>query len=126
MQMPTFPKVEGGRDFDEEVEDRIRLTHAYNSHIAESNTRALSARGQVKTAEVESAVTLSVQGLDTEKKKKKTETAKKDRAVNDKVMAVMSNAGNSNRLSRHHSVPVPARVKFSMGKHRQTIVKLLL
>ena len=42
--MPTFPKVEGGRDFDEEVEDRIRLTHAYNQRITDSNTRALSAR----------------------------------------------------------------------------------
>lgn len=56
---PTFPKVEGGRDFDEEVEDRIRLTHAYNSQIADSNTRALSSRGLIKTAEVESSASLS-------------------------------------------------------------------
>ena len=26
MALPSFPKVEGGRDFDEEVEDRIRMT----------------------------------------------------------------------------------------------------
>lgn len=25
-EIPNFPQVEGGRDFDEEVEDRIRLT----------------------------------------------------------------------------------------------------
>jgi hypothetical protein len=30
LQAPNFPQVEGGRDFDEEVEDRIRLTRAYN------------------------------------------------------------------------------------------------
>ena len=26
MGLPSFPKIEGGRDFDEEVEERIRLT----------------------------------------------------------------------------------------------------
>ena len=30
---PAFPQVEGGRDFDEEVEDRIRLTRAYNEQV---------------------------------------------------------------------------------------------
>lgn len=49
MTLPSFPKVEGGRDFDEEVEERIRLTHAYNTQIADSNIRALSARGLMKT-----------------------------------------------------------------------------
>jgi len=28
--------VEGGRDFDEEVEDRIRLTRAYNEQVLAS------------------------------------------------------------------------------------------
>ena len=103
------------------------MTHAYKSHIAESNTRVFSAREQTKTAEIESAATLSVQGLETEKKKKKkTGTTKKDRTINDKVMAITSNAGNSNSFSRHHSVPVQARVKFSMSKHKRTIIKLLL
>ena len=60
MALPSFPKVEGGRDFDEEVEERIRLTHAYNTQIADSNTRALSARGLIKTAEVDSTANLSM------------------------------------------------------------------
>lgn len=31
MVRPRFPRVEGGRDFDEEIDERIQLTHAYNS-----------------------------------------------------------------------------------------------
>ena len=58
MSLPSFPNVEGGRDFDEEVEERIRLTQAYNSRIADSNTRALSARGVVRTAEVDAGSNL--------------------------------------------------------------------
>jgi hypothetical protein len=41
QQLPNFPQVEGGRDFDEEVEDRIRLTKAYNEQVAASKLRTL-------------------------------------------------------------------------------------
>ena len=90
--MPTFPQVEGGRDFDEEVEDRIRLTHAYNSHIAELNTRALTDRGNYKTAEIEGSATMSVEGTD---KKKKKEKRKKEKALNDKIQAIPGNSSIS-------------------------------
>ena len=96
MAMPSFPKVEGGRDFDEEVEDRIRLTHAYNSHIEESNTRALSARGQIKTAEVESSASLSVTGLETDVKKKKGKH-KKHKSITEKVNGMTSSNGGISR-----------------------------
>ena len=58
MSLPSFPNIEGGRDFDEEVEERIRMTAAYNSRIADSNVRALSARGIVRTSELESGTDL--------------------------------------------------------------------
>ena len=48
MGLPIFPQLEGGRDFDEEVEERIRLTQAYNRQISDENTRALSARNILK------------------------------------------------------------------------------
>ena len=122
MALPSFPKVEGGRDFDEEVEERIRLTHAYNSHIADSNTRTLSARGLIKTAEVESSASLSVSGLETETKNKRN---KKEKSINDKVQAFTSNGNISKSFSRHNTMPI-TRAKFSMAKHRQNIVKLLM
>ena len=49
------------------------MTHAYNSQTADSNVRALSARGLMKTTEVESTANLSVAGLETEVKKKQNE-----------------------------------------------------
>lgn len=125
MAMPSFPKVEGGRDFDEEVEDRIRLTHAYNSQIADSNTRALSARGAIKTAEVESVATVSPRGGGGSGSKGK-DKRKQERAINEKVLAIASNGGNSNSYSRNHQSLSMTRIKFSMAKHRQQIVKLLM
>ena len=84
--MPQFPRVEGGRDFDEEVEDRIRLTHAYNNHIAESNSRALSDRGNFKTAEIEGSSAMSMVGIDTtNKKKKKKSERKKTMAITNQI-----------------------------------------
>ena len=58
MSLPSFPNIEGGRDFDEEVEERIRMTQAYNSRISDDNTRALSARGVMRTTEIESGSSL--------------------------------------------------------------------
>ena len=37
MALPSFPNIEGGRDFDEEIEERIKLTQAYHSQVAGSN-----------------------------------------------------------------------------------------
>ena len=81
MSLPSFPNVEGGRDFDEEVEDRIRLTQAYNSRITDSNTRALSARGVVRTAEVETGVGLLAG--QTEKKPKTKHRRDKTLTINE-------------------------------------------
>ena len=79
MSLPSFPKVEGGRDFDEEVEERIWLTHAYNSQIADSNTRALSARGLHRTAEVDSPGNLLVCVIEQRTKSK----FKQNRTINE-------------------------------------------
>ena len=88
--MPSFPKVEGGRDFDEEVEDRIRLTHAYNQHITDSNTRALSARAHYKSQDLESSGNISgVSGLEIEKKRKKTEKNLRDIRPSDRLAGMI-------------------------------------
>ena len=113
--MPSFPKVEGGRDFDEEVEDRIRLTHAYNQHITDSNTRALSARAQYKSQDLESSGAISgISGVDHERKKKKTEKIRRDSKQNDRLAGMVGLQSSQSRLHFGQT-----RVKFSMAKHRQ-------
>ena len=109
MGLPIFPQLEGGRDFDEEVEERIRLTQAYNRQISEENTRALSARNILKP-----------QDMDNLLQEAKLSEASKSRSkgkgsVNQ--FAIISGAYNSVDIPRRQSAPA-GRPKFSIIKHK--------
>jgi hypothetical protein len=51
-QEPTFPQVEGGRDFDEEVEDRIRLTRAYNEQVLAAVNASTTSLSQTRQSQI--------------------------------------------------------------------------
>ena len=109
MGLPIFPQLEGGRDFDEEVEERIRLTQAYNRQISDENTRALSARNILKP-----------QDRDTLLQDAKLSEASKSRSKGKGSVnrfAAISGAYNSVDVPRRQSLPA-GRPKFSIIKHK--------